>query len=283
MVTTKYPRYASYAYHVRHFLTSFFTQVMSAPLPKHSKSGQSAMEVEPTLLAEPDAEDADSLVSSNEPDDLANEQTWPTEEEMAGGSHAMDGGPIPDAKKGTTPKAVKRVPKGTSSYQAAWIVDESDEDEEDEGAEGSDAGMVSAEEEEEEMVEIEEGDDTEMATDGRRSVAFAEHEDLDMEEEDRQLQTWRGRKREEEDDLQFPDEIDTPMDVPARARFQRFRGLRSFRTSPWDPFENLPRDYARIFQFEDFKRTERTVRRRTEEDPASVQVRSLLHSLRWPQ
>jgi pre-rRNA-processing protein TSR1 len=49
--------------------------------------------------------------------------------------------------------------------------------------------------------------------------------------------------------------------------------MRSFRTSPWDPYENLPRDYARIFQFEDFKRTERGVRRRAEEEPGVVEVR----------
>lgn len=86
------------------------------------------------------------------------------------------------------------------------------------------------------------------------------------------LKTWRDRKREEEEDAQFPDEIDTPMDVPARTRFQRYRGLRSFRTSPWDPYENLPRDYARIFQFEDFKRTERSVFRKAEEG-SGVEVR----------
>jgi pre-rRNA-processing protein TSR1 len=48
--------------------------------------------------------------------------------------------------------------------------------------------------------------------------------------------------------------------------------MRSFRTSPWDPYENLPRDYARIFQFEDFKRTERTVRRRAEEEGGAIPV-----------
>ena len=37
---------------------------------------------------------------------------------------------IPDALPGTTPKKiVKRVPKGTSSYQAAWIIDSGSDDE----------------------------------------------------------------------------------------------------------------------------------------------------------
>ena len=39
-----------------------------------------------------------------------------------------------------------------------------------------------------------------------------------------------------------------PVDVNARNRFQRYRGLRSWRTSPWDPNENLTRDYAKIWR-----------------------------------
>ena len=42
--------------------------------------------------------------------------------------------------------------------------------------------------------------------------------------------------------------MDTPLDTPARTRFARFRGLKSFRTSPWHKQENLPSEYARIYQ-----------------------------------
>lgn len=141
------------------------------------------MDVESTLLVEPDAENADSLVSSNDPDDMENEQTWPTEEEMRGAdSHEVDtdGFAIPDAKSGTTPKRVKKIPKGMSEYQAAWIVDE--EDEEDGGEGGEDGSEVEMEEaEEEEMVDMPEKDDeTEMES---GTVRF---EDLDMEEEGKQ-------------------------------------------------------------------------------------------------
>ena len=223
------------------------------------------MDVEPSTLATPDS-DADSLVSSNDPDDMANEQTWPTEEEMQGnGAPSSENGHdvMPDANNGTTPKAVRRIPKGMSEYQAAWILDD---DEDEDGEERDEKDGDEETDEEEEMVDAPiEDDDLES----RRSVAF---QDLDEDEEERQLASWKNRDREEQDDAEFPDEIDTPMDVPARTRFQRYRGLRSFRTSPWDPYENLPRDYARIFQFDDFKRVERNVKRRTESDAAGVQV-----------
>ncbi|KAG7446542.1 ribosome biogenesis protein tsr1 [Guyanagaster necrorhizus] len=255
--------------HIPNFGDFQISKIMSAPLSRHSKSNHASMDIGPVHLAEPEPSSADSLVSCNDPDDMANEQTWPTEEEMSGAYNNEDGEyNLPDAKLGTTPKVVKRIPKGMSEYQASWIVDESDNEEnegDDDGKEDDEMEMAGAEEE---MVDMPIDEDNDIETDARRSVTF---QDLDHEEESKQLQSWRNREREEENDLSFPDELDTPQDVSAQTRFQRFRGMRSFRTSPWDPFENLPRDYARIFQFEDYKRTERNVRRRAEQETTVVE------------
>jgi pre-rRNA-processing protein TSR1 len=141
------------------------------------------MEVEEITIAEPDPSSADSLISSNEPDDLANEQTWPTEDEMNDVAD-LEQDEIPDVADSTTPKAVRRIPKGMSEYQAAWIIDEDgDEDANEDAKEGEDdmeiAGM---QEEEEEMQDMPVEDDHEMDLDNRR-VTF---EDLDIEEDEKQ-------------------------------------------------------------------------------------------------
>lgn len=49
-------------------------------------------------------------------------------------------------------------------------------------------------------------------------------------------------------------QIDTPTDMPAKDRFARYRGLKSFRSSPWDAREGLPQEYSSTFAFENFKR-----------------------------
>lgn len=77
-------------------------------------------------------EQADDLTANNIPDLLANEQTWPTEEDMLSAPAAQN--------PSQTPRRVKRVPKGTSAYQAAWIFDDDDEDEDDDNEAMSDIG-----------------------------------------------------------------------------------------------------------------------------------------------
>jgi pre-rRNA-processing protein TSR1 len=52
--------------------------------------------------------------------------------------------------------------------------------------------------------------------------------------------------------MDFPDEVDTPF-KDARKRFQKYRGIKSLKTCDWDPYENLPAEYSRIFRFQNFE------------------------------
>lgn len=266
------------------------SKITAAPLEgPRSLAKVSAMQTtdkEPgALLSERNDEDADDLVSTNVPsegDALLGEQTWPTEEEMASApANGVNGsGDMPPpAAPGTTPKAVRRLPKGTSAYQAAWILDDdegdysSDDSEGDEDAKMGDAGdaasvgSVGAASDEVEYEDI----DVSSNADGPSSRGGVHFQDLPEDVEASQLADYRARERAERDDAEFPDEIDTPMDIPARQRFARYRGLRSFRTSEWDPFENLPEAYGRLFGFEDWKGMGRRLLRRAAEEASAPQ------------
>lgn len=185
--------------------------------------GESATpSAEGEVLARADPEREDLSVEATV-DNLAGEQTWPTEQELAqaGGEEEVDGMVDQEAKGNDEGKSGGKVfPKGWSGYQAEWLKGAGSVDGEDE--EGSDGGEAWA---------FDEKDDDGDAVDPM---------DADVDAARRQVA--------ENEDTRFPDEVDTPADRSARERFARYRALKSFRTSPWDPKESLPKDYARIFQ-----------------------------------
>ncbi|KAK7868139.1 hypothetical protein R5R35_003016 [Gryllus longicercus] len=233
------------------------------PLSKSGRSCDKIMEgEEEKLLERVDPNRQESLVSENIPDPMEGEQTWPTEEELKEAEEQQK-------KK----KKVKRIPKGMSEYQAAWIPDsdaeEISESEDDEYFDADAGASMDAKSESESEESMQEQDEEEyetvtMSEFGRDAERYDEKMDLTEEEEARQ------KLKDAHTDKIFPDEIDTPLETPARVRFQKYRGLQSFRTSPWDPKENLPIDYAKIFQFENFNRTRKRVFKNLEEEEEGV-------------
>lgn len=203
----------------------------------------------------PDPMKQEPLLAENIPDPLAGEQTWPTEEEMAKA----------DMKIKDRKLHKKILPPGTSEYQAAWIVDGSDVDFTD-SDENEDDGMVLDDrgsefpgqeskdgfEPDDDMASLPREYDDETET----GSVMMEGENLTREQIEEEIRKIKAAHAEDEE---FPDEVDTPFDVPARKRFAKYRGLMSLRASSWDPKESLPPDYARIFAFDNFKRTQKHV------------------------
>ncbi|XP_004857212.1 pre-rRNA-processing protein TSR1 homolog isoform X2 [Heterocephalus glaber] len=210
------------------------------------------MEEDLKVLMKADPSRQESLQTEVIPDPMDGEQTWPTEDELSEAKDLLK----------ESSKVVKKVPKGTSSYQAEWILDEGGES----CGEGDDYDDIEHENFMEEESQDESSEEEEEEVCETMTIGESVHDDLydekmDEEAEEKMLEKYKQERLEE----MFPDEMDTPRDVAARIRFQKYRGLKSFRTSPWDPKENLPRDYARIFQFQNFTNTRRRVFKEIEE------------------
>ncbi|KAK5404647.1 ribosome biogenesis protein tsr1 [Exophiala xenobiotica] len=158
------------------------------------------------------------------------------------------------------PPTPKKLPKGTSDYQAAWYledVSDSDSDGLDEDNDGDIAMDADSLGPEDGVVANNADAMTEV---GQSEYPESEmHVDADEEEEARQLEEFRAsRKQEAEEDLEFPDEIELSPDVAARERLAKYRGLKSLRTSEWDHTEDAPHEpmeYRRLLQIADYKKS----------------------------
>uniref|UniRef100_A0A914SD89 Pre-rRNA-processing protein TSR1 homolog n=1 Tax=Parascaris equorum TaxID=6256 RepID=A0A914SD89_PAREQ len=217
--------------------------VITDPHPlNENKKRQATGDMEEMIrtVLKPDPVKQASLQSEVVPDPMDAEQTWPHQFELP-----KD---VFESKK-----IIKKVPAGTSAYQAAWILDDEDEGADDENESSEDEeeneNMVENAVEEEESEAEEDHIETMTVTSEMDTLESGEDKEIDMSEVE--------KYRKERENAQFPDEIDTPVDIPARIRFQKYRGLKSFRTSPWDPSENLPITYARIFKFADYRHSKK--------------------------
>eukprot|EP00339_Tiarina_fusa_P030029 CAMPEP_0117001298 /NCGR_PEP_ID=MMETSP0472-20121206/3343_1 /TAXON_ID=693140 ORGANISM="Tiarina fusus, Strain LIS" /NCGR_SAMPLE_ID=MMETSP0472 /ASSEMBLY_ACC=CAM_ASM_000603 /LENGTH=893 /DNA_ID=CAMNT_0004701257 /DNA_START=94 /DNA_END=2771 /DNA_ORIENTATION=- len=133
-------------------------------------------------------------------------------------------------------------PAGWSDYQSAWL-DVMD----DGGAEADDF------------------DHGELAKElNKKSSASVAPDSMDLDEanqisEEERQALMEQRRKDQQDHQEFPDEVQVNEDDKARDRFARYRSLKSFRKSYWDPKENLPDTYASIYNFSSFKATQRSV------------------------
>ena len=108
--------------------------------------------------------------------------------------------------------------------------------------------------------------------DDEDDISYKSDENLEKEDEEEKLKISNKHKQKTsiqyrtKEEMEFPDEVDTPIDIPAKERFKKYRGLDSMKTGSWNPLINLPKEYRTIFSFENIKNTYRISVKRAHND-----------------
>ena len=185
------------------------------------------------ILATPDPEERESTEMFANPDCLEGEQNLIGFDENEEDHFEDDAG----AADSFTPGEAR--PAGWSDYQSAWldaIGPDGDEDEEDRG----ELAFALNKKTPTDADTVMDDDDVGVSREEKRSLLAQ-------------------RKKDREDDRRFPDEVDHEEETSARDRYARYRALKSFRKSHWDPKENLPESYGAVYHFASYKATQRDV------------------------
>lgn len=194
----------------------------------------------PVTIVECDVNKRDSIEMFANPDVLEGEQNligFHDDSDLDGENDGNNG----DFKEGFA------RPAGWNDYQSAWLDALKDDDNLSDDDDRIDHGELAHE-----------------LNKKKSDVSVFTNADMDVEDANyisafERQQLIEQRKKEMTEDMEFPDEVQVDEDVNARERFARYRSLKSFRKSHWDPKENLPESYATIFHFSSFKATQSDV------------------------
>jgi len=247
-------------------------------------------------------------------DDLA--ELAPEEEEASQDAEMNDGMSTTTSVHTTNPQSVllddhyyfeekederythpRRLPKGTSNYQAAWILDsdfeESDMEDMEEGEDG-DVDMRGERSDGEEEARPDDGEESlvgesqsmyapmEFGDDTKSEIFF----DLPPEQEAEQIHAFRNRQKDAMEDFEFPDEIELHPNVLARERLARYRGLKSLRSSKWETAPDLPHQpaiWGRLAQIKNFAATRARVLNETLVGGVAAGTRVLIYIRNGPR
>ena len=162
------------------------------------------------------------------------------------------------------PPTPKKLPKGTSAYQAAWYLDDVSDSESDIVDNGNADGDLNME-----TTTVAQAGDASIVgvigDDGMTNAGVSEYPESEMhldqspDDEIQQIADFRAsRKKDAEEDLAFPDEIELLPHVLARERLAKYRGLKSLRTSEWNTEEDAayePSHYQRLLRIADYRKS----------------------------